>query len=194
LRENTLIVFTSDNGGPKPGSNAPLRDFKGTIYEGGVRGCAFANWPGRVPAGQRIKEPMHVIDWYPTLVKLAGGSLEQKLPIDGQDIWPMLTQQARSPHDAILSVQSPARAALRVGDWKLLHFAAGNTTPQKARAKKRGQPTTERIELYNLATDISETTNLADKEPERVATMKARLAEFLKDAVPSRAPGNDDAE
>ncbi len=198
LRENTLIVFSSDNGGPKPGSNLPLRDFKGSIYEGGVRGCAFANWPGKIPAGQRIKEPMHVIDWYPTLVKLAGGSLDQNLPIDGLDVWPMLTQQAPSPHDAILSVQSPTRAALRIGDWKLLSRETADTdtagaSGPKSRAKKR-QQTSKTVELYNLATDISETTNLVDKESERVAMMKARLAELLKDAVPSGAPAELDAE
>jgi len=196
LRENTLIVFSSDNGGPKPGTNTPLRAFKRTIYEGGVRGCAFANWPGRIPAGQRIREPMHVIDWYPTLVTLAGGNLVQKLPIDGQDVWPMLTQQARSPHDAILSVQSPTRAALRVGDWKLVSQAATDTGngPPKTRAKKQRQPASDPIELYNLATDISETTNLAAKEPQRVATMQAKLVELLKNAVPSGAPGGDAAE
>ncbi|MEQ1853619.1 MAG: arylsulfatase [Chthoniobacteraceae bacterium] len=111
LREDTLIIFSSDNGGPKPGENTPLRAYKGTIYEGGVRSSAFANWPGHIPGGATIKEPMHVIDWYPTLVKLVGGSLDQKLPVDGKDVWPMLTQQARSPHGAILSVKSPTAAA-----------------------------------------------------------------------------------
>jgi arylsulfatase A-like enzyme len=198
LRENTLIVFSSDNGGPKPGTNTPLRDFKGSIYEGGVRGCAFANWPGKIPAGQRITQPMHVIDWYPTLVKLAGGSLDQKLPIDGQNVWPMLTDNAASPHDAILSIRSPTQAALRMGDWKLisrndLQANATGATKAKARGKKRQQDIGP-IELYNLATDTGETTNLADKEPDRVATMSARLAELLRDAVPSGAPTGSEAE
>lgn len=196
LRENTLIIFSSDNGGPKPGTNTPLRDFKGSIYEGGIRGCAFAHWPGKIPAGQRIKEPMHVIDWYPTLVKLAGGKLEQRLPIDGRDVWPMLIQQARSPHDAILSVKSPTEAAVRMGDWKLVRHSATNpgNQPTKARAKKQSKAASEPVELYNLALDIGETNNLADKEPKRVATMKARLAELLKNAVPSGAPNANDAE
>ena len=192
LRESTLIVFSSDNGGPKPGTNTPLRDFKGSIYEGGIRSCAFANWPGKIPAGQRIKEPMHVIDWYPTLVKLAGGSLEQERPIDGRDVWPMLTQQAHSPHDAILCVKSPTEAALRVGDWKLVSHASTNTsngTP-KTRAKKQSKPASESVELYNIATDIGETTNVAGNEPERVAVMKARLALLLRDAVPSGVRGD----
>jgi arylsulfatase A-like enzyme len=185
MRDNTLIVFSADNGGPPPGTNTPLRDFKGTIYEGGVRGCAFANWPGRIPAGQRIKQPMHVIDWYPTLVRLAGGSLEQKLPVDGKDVWPMLTANAPSPHESILCVQSPTRSALRMGDWKLIRFdeaAAGAGRP-----KNRKNVTSGTLELYNLANDSGETTNLAEREPERVALMRAKLAEYLKDAVP---PGN----
>ena len=190
LRENTLIVFSSDNGGPKPGTNTPLRDFKGSIYEGGVRGCAFANWPGKIPAGQRIKEPMHVIDWYPTLVKLAGGSLEQKLPIDGRNVWPMLTQQARSPHDAILCVKSPTEAAIRVGDWKLVSHSAAVAPNEatKASANKKSSSASEVHELYNLAADIGETTNLADKEPDRAAAIKAQLAELLKNAVPPSIP------
>ena len=198
LRENTLIVFSSDNGGPRPGKNTPLRDFKGSIYEGGVRGCAFANWPGKIPAGQRITEPMHVIDWYPTLVKLAEGSLDQKLPIDGMDVWPMLTTQAASPHNAILSVQSPTKAAVRMGDWKLISQAPSVNAPARAaRAKtrvKNRQQGAETIQLYNLATDIGEATNLAEKDPERVATMKAMLDVLLKDAVPSGAPAENEGE
>lgn len=195
LRKNTLIVFSADNGGPPPGSNTPLRGFKGSVYEGGVRGCAFANWPGQIPAGQRIKEPMHIIDWYPTLVKLAGGTLEQKLPLDGQDVWPLLTQGAPSPHEAILSVQSPTHAALRMGDWKLISNASAaadataDAAPAKRRAKAKAKP--EAVALYNLATDRGETTNLADQEPERLAAMKAKLAELLQGAV---RPGNMPAE
>lgn len=198
LRENTLIVFSSDNGGPRPGKNTPLRDFKGSIYEGGVRGCAFANWPVKIPAGQRIKEPMHVVDWYPTLVKLAEGSLDQKLPIDGMDVWPMLTTQAASPHNAILSVHSPTKAAVRMGDWKLISQAPSVNAPARAaRAKtrvKNRQQGAETIQLYNLATDIGEATNLAEKDPERVATMKAMLDVLLKDAVPSGAPAENEGE
>ncbi|MFO0820497.1 MAG: arylsulfatase [Pirellulales bacterium] len=194
LRENTLIIFSSDNGGPRPGTNVPLRDYKGSIYEGGVRGAAFAHWPGQVPAGQRIKEPMHVIDWYPTLLKLAGGNLDQELPIDGKDVWPMLTQQARSPHDAILCAQSPTRAALRSGDWKLVSHGATEAARPKARAPKRRQQPTAAIELYNLAADVGETNNLAEREPERLAEMKLKLSGFLKDAVPAGAPAANDDE
>jgi arylsulfatase A-like enzyme len=192
LRENTLIIFSSDNGGPNPGplsDNGPLRAGKGTIYEGGVRVCAFANWPGHIPADTTIKEPMHVVDWFPTLVKLAGGSLEQKLPLDGRDVWPMLTQGAKSPHKAILLVQSPTRAALRMGDWKLLTNASDkdseNSAADQPRKTKGGKVAAKpaALELYNLAADVGEMTNLAAREPERVAAMQAKLREFLKDAA-----------
>jgi arylsulfatase A-like enzyme len=134
---------------------------------------------------------MHVIDWYPTLVKLAGGSLDQKLAIDGKDVWPMITAQAPSPHDVILSVQSPAQAALRMGDWKLIQSSGipmeDEEAPKKAaKGKKKGKASKyEPFMLFNLAADPSEQTNLISQEPERASTMKAKLAELLKDAVPS---------
>ena len=194
MLENTLIVFSSDNGGPPPGDNTPFRDYKGTIYEGGTRAAAFATWPGHIPAEKHVTQPMHMVDWYPTLIKLAGGSLEQKLPIDGLDVWPMLTKGAAAPHDAILSVstQGPARAAVRMGDWKLM--VSGNADADTGeddgakKAKKKGKAAAgkyEPVALYNLADDPSESKNLADAQPERVKAMRTRLAELLKDAVPS---------
>lgn len=195
-RENTLIVFSSDNGGPRPGTNTPLRDYKGSIYEGGVRAAAFANWPGKIPAGQRIEEPMHIIDWYPTLVKLAGGTLEGSRPLDGRDVWPMLTEQAPSPHEFILSVQSPRKAALRVGNWKLIlqpgEADANAKGKSKGKAKNKGKDaqSAEPVALYDLAADPGETTNLAAREPERVAELRETLEELLNNAVP---PGADAA-
>jgi len=188
MRENTLIIFSSDNGGPQPGTNTPLRGYKGSIYEGGVRGCAFANWPGRIPAGVRIKEPMHIIDWYPTLLKLAGGSLNQPLAIDGKDAWPMLTESAASPHSAILLAQSPQRAAVRMGDWKLISNSASAEQDRGAKGKAKNALQANRFALYNLAADIGEEQDLAEQEPARLATMKAKLAELLKDAVSNGAP------
>jgi len=192
--ENTLIVFSGDNGGPPPGDNTPLRDHKGSIFEGGVRSAAFACWPGRIPAGQRLREPMHMVDWYPTLIKQGGGSLEQKLPIDGLDVWPMLTAKATSPHDAILcvSTQGPARAAVRMGEWKLLVNGGAAETGEREAAKTKGKNAKaaakyEPVALYHLTDDPGETKNLAAAQPERVQKMRARLAELLKDAVP---PGN----
>jgi arylsulfatase A-like enzyme len=185
-RERTLIVFSADNGGPTSFSNdnGPLRAAKGTLYEGGVRAAAFANWPGRIPAGTTIQEPMHIIDWYPTLVRLAGGSLEQKLPLDGRDVWPMLTQGARSPHEAILLVQSPKRAAVRVGEWKLLMNASESiedAVPEGQGKKRRAKEGASG--LYHLATDLGEKNDLSTQEPERVKAMRATLERLLRGAV-----------
>lgn len=185
MRDNTLIVFSSDNGGPKPGENGPLKGYKGSVDEGGVRGCAFATWPGKIPAGQRIQEPVHVVDWYPTLVKLANGRLDQKLPLDGRDIWPVLTSQARTPHEAILCAQSPNRVAIRMGDWKLVQVSTKEDESKAKKVKKKNEAaSSERLELYNLVSDIGESKNLATNEPERVALMRSKLNEMLKDAVP----------
>jgi len=190
LHKNTLFIFSSDNGGPKPGDNGSLRGFKGSIFEGGVRGCAFATWPGQLPAGKRIQEPMHMVDWYPTLVQLAGGSLDQETTLDGKNVWPMLTQGAPSPHDAILCVRSHDRAAVRMGEWKLLMNANENRVAGAEKTKNRkgeSKSTSEEFLLYNLAKDVGETTNLIDQEPERAKSMRSKLAQLLQDAVPPGA-------
>ncbi len=187
LLENTLIIFSSDNGGPAPGkvtSNGPLRAGKGTIYEGGIRVCAFASWPSHIPAGKRNAEPMHIVDWYPTLVKLAGGSLDQKLPLDGRDIWPVLTEGAKSPHKALfLPGMAPDQAAIRQGDWKLL-IKAGKQGAKQSDSSTR----TEAVELYNLSTDLGETKNVADKHPTVVKELQALLSKQLTTAVPPGEP------
>ena len=185
LRQNTLIIFSSDNGGPNPGRatmNTPLRAGKGTIYEGGMRVCAFANWPGKISPNTTNKEPMHAVDWYPTLLKLAGAPTKQKLAPDGLDLWPVLTQGAKSPHDAILLLGTvPGKAAVRMGDWKLLLNASERNAEEAPddEAKSTGS-----VELYNLAADIGETKNLAASQPVKVKELRARLDAFLKNAAP----------
>ncbi|MCX7011358.1 MAG: arylsulfatase [Candidatus Sumerlaeota bacterium] len=170
---NTLVIYSSDNGGPswnKSCRNDPLRGGKSDIYEGGMRVCAFASWPGNIPGGIHINEPLHVVDWFPTLCRLAGASLSQPLPLDGLDIWPVLTQGAKSPHDAIPLIGSrDGQYAIRVGDWKLL------INPAEFKRNVKCSP----VELYNLATDISEKHNFAAEQPERVKAMRARLDELL---------------
>jgi arylsulfatase A-like enzyme len=201
LTGNTLFLFSSDNGGPigQGATNGKLRAAKGTLYEGGVRVSAFATWPGKIKPGIVIHEPLHIVDWYPTLLKLAGASTEQKHAPDGLDIWPVLTAGAKSPHDAILLNTTPNNGAIRMGDWKLvvggnLSDADQNAAAEtpKADAAKKGKkgkqaatgPTTE---LFNLADDLSEKNNLAEKHPEKVKELRARLEAFAKQAVPPKA-------
>jgi len=185
MLENTLIIFSSDNGGPPPGKNTPLRDFKASIYEGGTRAAAFAHWPGHVPAGKTIDGAMHIIDWYPTLIGLAGGSLKQALPIDGKDVWPMITKSGKSPHKAILSVSTrgPSQAAIRMGDWKLIVADADES--DGATLKKQPKKY-EPVSLFNLADDPGESKDLSSAHPERVAKMRKELSTMLKGAA---APG-----
>ena len=118
LRKDTLFIFSSDNGGPNPGrvtSNGPLRAGKATLYEGGVRVAAFATWDGHVKAGSVVDAPLHMVDWYPTLLGLAGGSTDQPLPLDGRDAWPAIARGAPSPHGEILLNAAPRAGAIRVG-------------------------------------------------------------------------------
>jgi arylsulfatase A-like enzyme len=184
MRDNTLIIFSSDNGGPAPRKitdNGPLRAGKGTIYEGGIRVCAAVNWPGHIPAGKTIAEPLQGVDWFPTLVRLAGGSLNQKLPLDGMDIWPVLTAGAKSPHEALLLCGIPVfSVAIRSGDWKLLL----NPTVEGAGSLGDKNIDTNHIELYNLSTDIGEKHDLAKENPAKVKELRARLGAWMKDAVP----------
>ena len=206
LTGNTLFIFSSDNGGPlaQGATNGKLRAAKGTLYEGGVRVPAFATWAGHIKPGTVIHEPLHIVDWYPTLLKLAGAKPEQKLAPDGRDLWPVLTAGAKSPHDAILLNTTPNNGAVRMGDWKLVMGGNLSDADQNAAAetpkadtakkgKKSKQPdakdaaTGPRIELFNLAEDISEKTNLADKFPDKVKELRTRLEAFAKQAVPPKS-------
>ncbi len=172
-RQNTLFIFSSDNGGPQPGrvtDNGPLRAGKGTLYEGGVRVCAFATWDGRIKPGTAVAEPLHMVDLYPTLLKIAGAKLEQKLPIDGRDAWPTIAEGKPSPHEQILLNAEPTRGALRAGDWKLVTNAKGT-------------------ELYHLRDDPSEKNNLATRQPQMTKEMLAQYELLAKQAVEPRHAG-----
>jgi arylsulfatase A-like enzyme len=193
LAKNTLIIFSSDNGGlPGVGgaTNGKLRAQKGTLYEGGTRVPAFANWPGQIQPGTVINEPLHMVDWFPTLVNLAGGSLQQKQPLDGRDIWPVITAGKPSPHEDILINAMPNSGAIRMGAWKLVLNGTitandlENATAPKAGAKKDADSV---VELFNLTEDPYEQNNLAAQNPERVRQLRARLEEYRAAAVPPKA-------
>lgn len=123
MRDNTLVVFQSDNGGPRsakftgevdmskstiPADNGPYRDGRGTLYERGTRVVALANWPGCIQPGSTVDQPINMVDMYPTLARLAGAPLGRNKPLDGM------------PRDEVVYDIEPFRAAIRKGDWKLV--------------------------------------------------------------------------
>lgn len=184
MRDNTLIVFQSDNGGPRsaqvtgevdtsgitiPADNGIFRDGKGSLYEGGTRVVALANWPGQIKPGSVTDQNMHIIDWYPTLASLAGASPNPTKSLDGLNIWPALANGQAINRDAVGYDVEPFRASVHQGDWKLVWKAA---LPSQ-------------IELFNLAQDPSETTNLANQNPRIVTSLQQRVEAMAQQAEPS---------
>lgn len=180
IRENTIVLFMSDNGGiaeydaaaakakgdkPAPAQNTPLRGSKGGLYEGGVRSISMINWPEHIEP-KRTSDIFHVVDIFPTLVKLAGGMLPEETILDGHDMWPALAEGKPSARDEVLINVEPYRGAIRKGDWKLIKYA---TLPSS-------------VELYNLENDIAEEKNLAAKYPEKVAELETLLNDYAKQA------------
>jgi arylsulfatase A-like enzyme len=190
VRDDTLFVFSSDNGGPQPGKvtdNGKYRAGKGTLYEGGTRVAAFATWDGKIKPGSVVTEPFHMVDMYPTLIGLAGGTPDQKLPLDGKDVWPTIADGKPTPHADILLNTTPAGGAIRAGNWKLV-LADGVDDPdggvQPKRKAKRDGPS---VELFDLKADPYEKTNLAAKNPDVVKELRAKLAAYAKQAVPPKS-------
>jgi arylsulfatase A-like enzyme len=194
-RKNTLFIFASDNGGPAPKkvtSNGPLRGGKFTLYEGGVHTCAFATWDGHIKPGSTVNALMHMVDWYPTLVNLAGGSLKQKLPLDGKDLWPSITEGKPSPRTEVLCNAAPETGAIRTGDWKLVINGDKRDTDEEAPAKKKKAKAAkagENYELFNLANDPFEQNNLAESKPEKLKELLKRYREYVSQAVPPKNAG-----
>jgi arylsulfatase A-like enzyme len=190
LRPNTLFVFSSDNGGPAPGrvtSNGPLHGQKATVYEGGVRVPAFATWEGRIKPGSVVDAPLHMVDWYPTLLTLAGASLAQPLPLDGRDAWPAITQGATTPHDVILLNATPTSGGLRAGDWKLVLNRGDVRDDADDEAAPPKSQDRHIVELFNLATDPYEKQNLAADHPEKVKELRARYEGLARESAPPRS-------
>jgi arylsulfatase A-like enzyme len=194
MRDNTIILFASDNGGatsalfatgarsPKereesggvelghkpPASNGTLRGGKGSLYDGGVRVPAFANWPAKLKPAV-VNDPVHMVDIMPTLLVLAGGKGSPDHPMDGKDIWPVLADGKPTPNEDILINVEAFRGAVRKGDWKLVKVAL---LPGKT-------------ELFDLSKDPGETTNVADQHPDIVRDLEARLLAYAKQQKPS---------
>jgi len=200
LARDTLVVFTSDNGpwlsyGNHAGSTGPLREGKGTTWEGGVREPMIAWWPGRFPAGAVCDEPAMTIDLLPTIAALIGAPLPEG-GVDGKDIRALLegVPGARSPHDVLaFYYHQNDLEALRSGRWKLVlphtyRTLAGEPgrdgSPGPYRHPKCG------LELYDLDADIGETTDVAAEHPEVVERL-LRAAEALRDDLGDSLHGRE---
>lgn len=182
LRDNTLILFHSDNGGTKnamfagqmadlsktriPCDNGPYRDGKGSLFEGGCRVAALANWPGHIKPGT-VDGIMHAVDMYPTLAALAGASTSKCKPLDGVNVWNTIATGEASPRSEVIYNVEPFRGAVRQGDWKLIWRTLIPTS----------------VDLYNLAEDPYEQHNVAAAHPEKVAAMQERLNNLGKEAA-----------
>ncbi|MCR9294496.1 MAG: sulfatase [bacterium] len=213
LRDQTLIVFLSDNGGvdtqyvhPEESGgvlsgqavlergkqefdNAPLREGKGSVYEGGIRVPCIVRWPNVVKANSICETPIHVVDWFPTLLSAASAPVDKTT--DGVDLMPLLQGESLPqralywylPLYDLLWASTPA-AVIREGDWKLIQFfgdyfdAAGryHATPH--------------YELYNLKQDIGETTNLAQQQVEKVHQMQKQLHAWMQ-SMNAAVPGEN---
>jgi len=190
--EKTLVVFTSDNGpwlnyGNHAGSAKPLREGKGTMFEGGYREPCIMRWPGKIPAATKCDELATTMDLLPTIAKLIDGQIPAERTIDGKDIWPLMSGRANavSPHEAFYCYYGRELRAVRDRRWKL-HFPhkyrtlAGKPPGKDGYSVPYEHPTIG-LELFDLRNDVGETTNVADKHPEIVARLeqhaeKARAA------------------
>jgi arylsulfatase B len=180
--DNTLILFTSDNGGfekyqskvhyggkyahPRLGDNRPLRGWKGELYEGGVRVPAFAYWKGKLQPAV-AGEVVSMLDWYPTFAKLAGAEVPEKAKIEGRDVWPILTRAQQKPADPVLYWNVGKKQAVMANGLKLIVGAK------------------QKEELYDLRNDPMETTNLVEKRAVDLLAMQ-KLLKKQRDLDPGK--------
>ncbi|MBT3376706.1 MAG: sulfatase [Lentisphaerae bacterium] len=175
IEGNTLVIFTSDNGGATQhgASNAPLRGRKGQTWEGGIRVPCVMRWPNAIPAGTECEELATAMDFLPTFARLAGVGVPTDRLIDGKDMGPLMQGGAeKSGYDAFFYYREMELQAVRSGDWKL-HLQSG--------------------ELYNLREDVGESRDRAAAEPGIVATLEAhgaRVGEDLGDSLTGEEGAN----
>lgn len=186
LEQRTIVIFTSDNGGLEgPTSNEPLREGKGTLYEGGIREPMIVKWPGVVKAGAVCDSVVSSVDFYPTILEVAGVADKPGHVRDGLSILPLLKQTGAVSRDAIYwhyphYHHTTPGGAIRVGDFKLIEYYEDN-----------------RCELYNLKDDLSETTDLSAAMPQKVQEYRQKLAAWRNDVgaqMPMANPNYDPAK
>jgi arylsulfatase A-like enzyme len=197
LENQTLVIFTSDNGpwkqyGDHAGSTGPFREAKGTSFEGGVRVPFIARWPARIPKGSVCREPAMTIDLLPTAARLVGGTVPSH-SIDGLDISSLLLglAGAQSPHDALYFYWSNRLEAVRSGPWKLVFAHEYAHVIEPGANGKPGKDVTERIgdALFNLEEDPGEARDLSGQFPQVIARLTAfaeRAREELGDSATGR--------
>jgi arylsulfatase A-like enzyme len=173
VAESTLVVFLTDNGGPTQqttSSNLPLRGFKATTLEGGVRVPFYVQWKGHLPAGKVYEHPVIQLDILPTALALAGAPVSESENLDGVNLLPYLEGKEQSPPHQSLFWRFGQQWAVRDGDWKLVASRIDGFKPQ----------------LFNLAEDIGEANDLTAKHPEKVAELKAEWGEWNAGNVPAK--------
>jgi arylsulfatase A-like enzyme len=175
LADNTLFIFTSDNGG---GDRTPLKGGKGNLYEGGIRVPFVAKWAGKIPAGTTSDEFCSTLDFFPTFVKAAIGKMPVKIKYDGFDMMHVLSLTGKSQRKEQYWELRAQRAA-RVGKWKWV-------VPVK---KRWDLPEDEIGELYDLENDIGETNNLAKERPEILKMMQEKWIVWIKEMYNSEERG-----
>jgi arylsulfatase A-like enzyme len=196
IDRNTMVAFCSDNGpwlsyGDHAGSAKPLREGKGTTFDGGQREPTLMRWPGRIPAGKVCREPVSTMDTLPTIARLTGAKLPDHT-IDGKDIWPLIAGEpgAKSPHEAFFYYQGWALEAVRSGKWKL-HLPHSYRTLAGRPGGTGGIPTKYEqaridVALFDLENDVGEQHNVAAEHPdvvERLMQMADRMRQDLGDSA-----------
>ncbi len=186
--EDTLIFFISDNGGPTPSTtsgNGPLRGYKAQTWEGGIRVAWMVQWKGHLPAGKVDARPVIQLDILPTALAAAGIEPQADWKLEGVNLLPYIKgDKTEPPHDA-LYWRFGQQIAIRKGDWKLVKAPGGGVEGGRG-----GAASTQGAQLYNLASDIGEKTNLADREPDKVKELAAAWDAWNKDNIPAKwGPG-----
>ena len=185
LSENTLVIFTSDNGPWFEGSSGIFRNRKGSSWEGGQRVPFLAQWPGKIPAGTVSSEPVMNIDLYPTLVSLAGGQLPDDQKIDGKNIFPLLTGSNKSPHEALFLFDRDRIVGVRSGQWKLVIETRYRATLNSFEHSTYYGPDGL---LFDLQNDPGETYSFAREYPDVVQQLRTNLLNARKDFKPAVLP------
>ncbi len=183
LEENTLILFVADNGGPEANNssdNGPLRGAKASTWEGGIRVPFMMQWKGTLPSGKIYDQPVIQLDLHTTALAAAGIDLNPDWKLDGVDLAPFVKGDKSGPPHEALYWRFGQQMAIRMGDWKLVRAANAGDGTKGGSQRKSGIQDLTGAQLYNLADDISEADNLAEKEPERLKQIAAAWTEWNK--------------